>query len=132
MGNCPQCSVDDARKSLDPECHGKRMWTTFLGSSFVLLIIGWILIILFEKIQFIFHQWFTRRSIEQQKYSTDISIENRLLKMKKSLKNIISGKTKIGKTFVRFAKTNLLSNFLLCLGHNHILLQYCFSISLLY
>ncbi len=54
MGNCPTCSLEHEHKSLDPLCNGKRMWTTFLFSSLVLLLGGSVIIFIYEVIHKLF------------------------------------------------------------------------------
>ena len=51
MGNCPTVPSEAASKSLDPNCHGQRMWTTFLFSSLLTLFGGWFIISLYDGIK---------------------------------------------------------------------------------
>lgn len=51
MGNCPTAPSESAAKSLDPLCHGERMWTTFLFSSLFTLFGGWIIILIYDFIK---------------------------------------------------------------------------------
>jgi hypothetical protein len=48
MGNCPTAPSEATTKSLDPLCHGTRMWTTFLFSSLFTLFGGWIIILTYD------------------------------------------------------------------------------------
>ena len=48
MGNCPTTLNESASRSLDPLCHGERMWTTFLFSSLFTLFGGWIIILIYD------------------------------------------------------------------------------------
>jgi hypothetical protein len=51
MGNCPTTPSEFTSKSLDPLCHGERMWTTFLFSSLFTLFGGWIIILIYDCIK---------------------------------------------------------------------------------
>ena len=82
MGNCPTCSLDHANKSLDPMCNGKRMWTTFLFSSFVLLITGGIISIIYKQVQKLSVKLQHRRHVSNTKnvrHSTKINILGKLV-----------------------------------------------------
>jgi len=82
MGNCPTCSLDHANKSLDPMCNGKRMWTTFLFSSFVLLITGGIISIIYKQVQKLSVKLQHRRHLTNTKnvrHSTKINILGKLV-----------------------------------------------------
>jgi hypothetical protein len=48
MGNCPTHPSELPTRSLDPLCHGERMWTTFLFSSLFTLFGGWIIILIYD------------------------------------------------------------------------------------
>lgn len=48
MGNCPAPSSEPTARSLDPSCHGQRMWTTFLFSSLFTLFGGWFIILIYD------------------------------------------------------------------------------------
>ena len=51
MGNCPTTPSESPSRSLDPQCHGTRMWTTFLFSSLFTLFGGWLIILLYDFIK---------------------------------------------------------------------------------
>lgn len=51
MGNCPTTPNGLVSKSLDPLCHGERMWTTFLCSSLFTLFGGWIIILIYDFVK---------------------------------------------------------------------------------
>jgi hypothetical protein len=51
MGNCPTTPSESSAKSLDPLCHGERMWTTFLFSSLFTLFGGWFIILIYDFIK---------------------------------------------------------------------------------
>jgi hypothetical protein len=70
MGNCPTCSPEQAGKSLDPLCNGKRMWTTFLFSSFAVLLGGWVIVVIYEVLKRLFAKWrHDRRPTKMKKVS---------------------------------------------------------------
>lgn len=48
MGNCPATPSESTARSLDPLCHGQRMWTTFLFSSLFTLFGGWFIILIYD------------------------------------------------------------------------------------
>jgi hypothetical protein len=133
MGNCPTCSPEQAGKSLDPLCNGKRMWTTFLFSSFAVLLGGWVIVVIYEVLKRLFAKWrHDRRPTKMKKVSRSNKIHKTpqsctlsflmqvrsrrqgftdddavsdydfgwLTEIKEYENNIISGQTKIGKTFV--------------------------------
>ena len=51
MGNCTTTPRESPSRSLDPECKGTRMWTTFLFSSLFTLFGGWLIILLYDFIK---------------------------------------------------------------------------------
>jgi hypothetical protein len=51
MGNCPTAPSESTTRSLDPSCHGERMWTTFLFSSLFTLFGGWFIILIYDFIK---------------------------------------------------------------------------------
>lgn len=114
MGNCPTCSVEHVTRSLDPLCQGQRRWTAFLFSSFGILLAGWILMRICDAIQQLFDRWNSTRHSSGKKrvsrrkgrdlYDADDTVDqaSELLNDIKEWDNsLISGKTKLGKTFVR-------------------------------
>lgn len=102
MGNCPNCSLEHSNKSLDPFCNEKRMWTTFIFSSFAVLFGGWIIIFIYDLLR----KWCRNQS------STRNDLDNHfnwLTEIKEWINNIISGQTKMGKTFVSISKEDISS-----------------------
>lgn len=61
MGNCPTCQSELAEKSVDPLCHGERMWSVFLLSSIVVLFLGWIIILICRLIHRLFVKYRQKR-----------------------------------------------------------------------
>lgn len=51
MGFCPTTPSGASNTSLDPQCHGQRMWTTFLFSSLFTLFGGWLIIVIYDTIK---------------------------------------------------------------------------------
>jgi hypothetical protein len=96
MGNCPNCSLEHSNKSLDPFCNEKRMWTRFLFSSFAVLCGGWIIIFIYDLISILFTKWCRN----QPSTRNENSHFNWLTEIKEWINSIISGQTKMGKTFV--------------------------------
>ena len=111
MGNCPACSIEESNKNLDPQCFGKRMWITFIFSSFILFISGFIIILISTLIRKLLYKYNQKRlstinSIEDEFFEYDQSNINWITKIKEWENNIISGKTILGKTFVCRFKIN--------------------------
>jgi hypothetical protein len=82
MGNCPTCSLDHANKSLDPMCNGKRMWITFVFSSFSLLIVGGIISVIYKQVHKLSIKLQHRRHLTNTKnvrHSTKINISDVLV-----------------------------------------------------
>ncbi|CAF4892609.1 unnamed protein product [Rotaria socialis] len=112
MTICPACSPEHSNKSLDPLCNGERIWTTFLFTSFGILLGGWVIIFIYEVL--------SELCFKLQNIRSRGTKENTRLKQKKLLhgddaadydcnwlqeiknwdNNIISGQTKMGKSFV--------------------------------
>ena len=146
MGNCPTCSAEHVTKSLDPLCQGRRMWTAFLFSSFSILLGGWMLMRICDVIQRLFDRWnSTRHSSGRKKmtrsrrkgrdlYDVDDTVDQAselLNDIKEWDSSLISGKTKLGKTFVRsfvHSRTSSRESFA---GHHYFPLQYRFVGALL-
>ncbi|CAF2072960.1 unnamed protein product [Rotaria magnacalcarata] len=112
MTICPACSPEHSNKSLDPLCNGERIWTTFLFTSFGILLGGWIIIFIYEvlselcvKLQNIrSHGTKENTRLKQMNLphgddAADYDC-NWLQEIKSWDNNIISGQTKMGKTFV--------------------------------
>ncbi|CAF3436915.1 unnamed protein product, partial [Rotaria socialis] len=117
MTICPACSPEHSNKSLDPLCNGERIWTTFLFTSFGILLGGWVIIFIYEVL--------SELCFKLQNIRSRGTKENTRLKQKKLLhgddaadydcnwlqeiknwdNNIISGQTKMGKSFFAVAKS---------------------------
>ncbi|CAF2220758.1 unnamed protein product [Rotaria magnacalcarata] len=123
MTICPACSPEHSNKSLDPLCNGERIWTTFLFTSFGILLGGWIIIFIYEvlselcvKLQNIrSHGTKENTRLKQMNLphgddAADYDC-NWLQEIKSWDNNIISGQTKMGKTFVSIS--DKISHYLL-------------------
>ncbi|CAF4629289.1 unnamed protein product [Rotaria sp. Silwood1] len=124
MGNCPTTPSEFVARSLDPLCHGQRMWTTFLFSSLFTLFGGWIIILTYDfikallikqrrlklisRIKYLSHteEFSTRRtsllwtSTDRLNNESNDDYFSWLQAIKEWENNLISGQTKMGKTLV--------------------------------
>ncbi|CAF3866877.1 unnamed protein product [Rotaria magnacalcarata] len=117
MTICPACSPEHSNKSLDPLCNGERIWTTFLFTSFGILLGGWIIIFIYEVLSELCVKLQNIRShgTKENTHLKQMNLPhgddaadydcNWLQEIKSWDNNIISGQTKMGKTFFAVAKS---------------------------
>ncbi|CAF1402831.1 unnamed protein product [Rotaria magnacalcarata] len=123
MTICPACSPEHSNKSLDPLCNGERIWTTFLFTSFGILLGGWIIIFIYEVLSELCVKLQNIRShgTKENTHLKQMNLPhgddaadydcNWLQEIKSWDNNIISGQTKMGKTFVKINSLNYRTQF---------------------